>query len=48
MDADVEAACAQSGEAIHVGIRGQQTRNSDALVHFLVPFRDWYNDLHFT
>ena len=47
-DADVEAACAQSGEAIHVGVHEQQIRNSDALVHFLVPFRDWYNDLHFT
>ena len=24
------------------------TDDADALVHFLIPFRDWYNDLVFT
>ena len=47
-DAEIEAACAQSGEAIHLTVRSQQIRGSDALVHFLVPFREWYNDLPFT
>ena len=47
-DAEVEAACAQSGEAIHVRLRDQQIQGSDALVHFLIPFREWYDDLLFT
>ena len=47
-DAEIEAVCAQSGEAIQITVRGQKVRESDALVHFLVPFRDWYNDLPFT
>jgi hypothetical protein len=25
-----------------------QIQGPDALVHFLVPFKDWYNDLPFT
>jgi hypothetical protein len=47
-DAEVEAACAQSGEPIRLSIANQRVRDSDALVHFLVPFRNWYNDLAFT
>jgi hypothetical protein len=47
-DARVEAACAQSGEAIEVRVTNQQVQLSGALVHFLVPFRDWYDDLSFT
>ena len=44
-EAEVEAACAQSGEAIRLRVREQQVRGSDALVHFLIPFRKWYDDL---
>jgi hypothetical protein len=47
-DAEVEAACAQSGEPIQFRITDQQVHDSDALVHFLIPFREWYNDLAFT
>ena len=47
-DAVVEAECAQSGEPIHLSVKNQQVRPSDALVHFLLPFQDWYNDLTFT
>jgi hypothetical protein len=47
-DAGIEAACAQSGEPIRLNVTDQQVSGSDALVHFLVPFRDWYNDLTFT
>ena len=47
-DAKIEAACAQSGESIRLSVTNQQVRNSDALVHFLIPFREWYNDLSFT
>ena len=48
VDAQVEAVCAQSGEPVDLTVRGQQVRDTDALVHFLVPFKNWYNDLLFT
>lgn len=47
-DAQIEAVCAQSGDPIHLAVRGQDVQESDALVHFLVPFRNWYDDLPFT
>jgi hypothetical protein len=45
MDAQIEAACAQSGEPIRLNVTGQQVQGANALVHFLVPFREWYVDL---
>jgi len=54
VDARVEAACAQSGEKIYLTVQNQGTstersvQGSSALVHFLVPFKDWYDDLPFT
>lgn len=48
VDAEVEAACAQSGEPIRLSVIDGHVRGSQALVHFLLPFRDWYNDLTFT
>jgi hypothetical protein len=47
-DAEIEAACAQSGEPIQLRVTDQQVQDSKALVHFLTPFRHWYNDLTFT
>ena len=47
-DADVEATCAQSGEAIKLQVREGQVSESDVLVYFLVPFARWYDDLVFT
>lgn len=47
-DAETEALCAQSGERIHIRIQDQQVEDSDALVHFLVPFGAWYDDLIYT
>lgn len=47
-DVEVEAACAQSGEPINLTVRDGKVQDTDALVHFLVPFKDWYNDLPFT
>ena len=44
-NAEIEAACAQSGEPIRLGIMDQQVSGSNAFVHFLIPFRDWYADL---
>ena len=47
-DADVEAACSQSGEPIALQVRDGQVLESDVLIHFLVPFKHWYDDLVFT
>ena len=47
-EAEVEAVCAQSGEPIHLSVSSGQVEDSDALVHFLIPFRNWYDDLSFT
>jgi len=48
VDAVIEAVCAQSGEEIQLTVRGQKVQNTGALVHFLVPFKNWYDDLPFT
>ena len=47
-DAQIEATCAQSGESILLSVANQQVQDSNVLVHFLLPFREWYNDLAFT
>lgn len=47
-DAEIEAACAQSGDPIRLSVSNEQVQASDALVHFLIPFREWYNDLSST
>jgi hypothetical protein len=47
-DAEMEAVCAQSGEPVRLHVRDGQLEGTNALVHFLLPFREWYNDLPFT
>jgi alkylmercury lyase-like protein len=44
-NAEIEASCAQSGEPIRLHVADRQVQESDTLVHFLIPFREWYNDL---
>ena len=48
VDAEIEAKCAQSGEPIRISVTHEEIQGPEALVHFLVPFQDWYNDLPFT
>jgi hypothetical protein len=48
VDAQIEATCSQSGHPIRLSVKDEQISKSDTLVHFLVPFREWYNDLVFT
>jgi DNA-binding transcriptional MocR family regulator len=48
VDADIEAACSETEDPIQLSVRDGQVQESDAVVHFLVPFREWYNDLTFT
>jgi hypothetical protein len=55
-DAQIEAECAQSREKIHLTVSWQKARAEQrrsvqyeaGLVHFLVPFTSWYDDLSFT
>jgi hypothetical protein len=47
-DADIEAACSQSNESIALQVRDGGISESDVLIHFLVPFKHWYDDLVFT
>jgi hypothetical protein len=56
VDAEIEAEYAQTGEKLNLTVRNQQARaersrsvhGDDTLVHLLVPFREWYDDLSFT
>ncbi|HJS20077.1 MAG TPA: organomercurial lyase [Anaerolineales bacterium] len=48
IDAQIEAACSWSGVPIQLSVTTGQVRVADALVHFLIPFRNWYDDLTFT
>jgi len=48
VDAIIEASCAQTADLIRLQITDQQIQSSNALVHFLIPFKDWYDDLVFT
>jgi hypothetical protein len=45
VDGEIEAACAQTGESIRLRVSGAQVQGTQALVHFLIPFREWYDDL---
>lgn len=47
-DAHIEAQCAQSADIIRLQVTDGRVSGSDALAHFLLPFRDWYSDLAFT
>ena len=43
--ADINSICSQSGEPIHLRIRNGEVIDHAAVVHFQVPFRNWYDDL---
>ena len=47
-DAYIEATCSQSNVSIGLQIRDGGVSESDVLIHFLVPFKHWYDDLVFT
>ena len=47
-DAQIEAECAQSREKIRLTVNRQRVEYEAGLVHFLVPFTNWYDDLPFT
>jgi hypothetical protein len=47
-DAAIEASCAESGQRIALTIAGGRVGPATPVVHFLVPFRRWYDDMVFT
>jgi len=47
-DARVTAACAYSGEPIVFDIQNGRLAPTTAVVHFVVPFSRWYEDMVFT
>jgi hypothetical protein len=47
-DAEIEATCAHSGDPVSITVKDGRVSGNDELVHFLVPFRHWYDDLVFT
>jgi hypothetical protein len=47
-DATIETRCAESGQPITLDVHQAQVVSRGELIHFLVPFRHWYDDLVFT
>ena len=47
-DATIETQCASSGRPVTLVVRDRQVSGQGELIHFLVPFRRWYDDLVFT
>ncbi len=47
-DADVAATCPVSGEELRFTRRGGRWQATDAVVHFAVPARSWWEDIGFT
>ena len=44
-DAEIHARCTHSGEPIDLRVANGAVMASSAVVHFLVPFQRWYDDL---
>ena len=47
-DTEIEATCAHSGNPVSINVSNVRVSGNNELVHFLVPFRRWYDDLVFT
>ena len=47
-DAQIETVCAQSGEPLHLAVQDGRLLPTDVVIHFLVPFAQWYEDMIFT
>lgn len=43
--ASIESACAASGDRLYLEISAGQVSSAGEVVHFLLPFRRWYDDL---
>ncbi|MBX3053744.1 MAG: hypothetical protein KF753_19855 [Caldilineaceae bacterium] len=47
-DAHITTTCAQSGAPIHFRVQDGRLAPTSAVVHFVVPFARWYEDMIFT
>ncbi len=47
-DAIIEATCAENQQPITLRVENGQVTSGAERIHFLVPFRHWYDDLIFT
>jgi hypothetical protein len=47
-DGEIEAACADCGEAVVVSVRAERPDDESLLFHCLVPARHWWDDIVFT
>jgi len=48
VDGWTEARCAATGDPVSFGVRGGRRHGDDAVVHFVVPPRDAWEDIGFT
>ena len=44
-DAAIESVCAASGDPIRIRLKDGQVEDTGAVVHILLPFRSWYEDM---
>lgn len=47
-DARIEASCAYSREPIFLSVENGELAETDVVVHFTVPFAQWYEDMAYT
>jgi hypothetical protein len=47
-DARIEATCADCDERVEITVADEGVVGNDEIVHFLLPFRLWYEDLIYT
>ena len=47
-DAILRSVCSYSGDALQLSVKQDQVISAGEVVHFLVPFKQWYEDLIFT
>ena len=45
---EIEAVCAENGEPLRLAVRDGEAVSMGEVVHFLVPFSEWYDDMVFT
>ncbi len=44
-DATIDSLCAASGDPIQIQLKDGQVADTGAVVHILLPFRNWYEDM---
>ena len=48
VDGDIETACGDCGEPLHVAVRESRPNRDDLVFHCLVPAARWWEDITFT